>query len=258
MDLSKFQKEDKFLMLALDHRGSFKKLINPASPESVSDDEILKLKKEIIRQLADQFSGLLIDEVWGLKAYENRTKPFLLPLEKSSHTGMMELEYSVDQIKAMGASGAKIVIDFDPNPENVPHQLEVAKKVMDDCKASEFPLFLEIVTHSPDKVLESLQKFLDFGIAPDVWKLEYPGSAEECRKLTKLVEETPWILLTGGQTFDEFKPELEVASKNGCQGFLAGRALWQEVTTLQGEEKQKFLGETLRDRFKQIASIATM
>ena len=265
MDLSKFQVNNKFLMLALDHRGSFKKLMNPQNPDAVSDEQVIKLKNEIIEALKDQFSALLIDEAWGLEACHEvcQIKPFLLPLEKSSHTGITELEYSALQIKNLGASGAKLLIDFDPDSENYSHQLEVAKKVMEDCKAADFPLFLEIVTGSVDKVLKSLQQFLDFGIKPDVWKLEYPGSAEKCQKLTETLRLrsgslTPWILLTGGQTFEEFREHFKIASQNGCAGFLAGRALWQEVATLQGVEKEKFLKETLPERFKILAEIATI
>lgn len=260
MDLSKFQKNNKFLMLALDHRGSFKKLMNPQSPDAVSDEQVINLKNDIIDSLKNQFSALLIDETWGLEACHEvcQIKPFLLPLEKSSHTGITELEYSVEQIKNLGATGAKLLIDFDPRSENVSHQLEVAKKVMEECKQTDFPFFLEIVTGSPDLVVESVKMFLDFGTVPSVWKLEYPGSPEDCQELTKLVGKTPWILLTGGQTFEEFKEHLKVASQNGCSGFLAGRALWQEVCQLQGSDKQKFLQETLKERFKILAEIATI
>lgn len=258
MNLDQFTKNGKFLMLALDHRGSIKKLMNPDDPESVSDEQVIQLKSEIIQSLMDQFSGLLIDENFGLDAYPKHDKPFLLPLEKSSHTGLTELEYSASDLKNLGASGAKILIDFDPNSENVNHQLEIAKKVMEDCQANNFPLFLEIVTHNPEKVLESLKMFMDAEINPDVWKLEYPGSLEDCQQITKIVEETPWILLTGGQSFEDFKKELEIASKSGVKGFLAGRALWQEVCTLSGEEKQKFLEETLPERFREISAIADM
>lgn len=247
-------------MLALDHRGSIKKLMNSGNPESVSDDEMIALKAEIIESLADQFSGVLIDETFGLDACKEvcSIKPFLLPLEKSSHIGLTELEYSVEDLKNYGASGAKILIDFNPDSENTGKQLQTAKEVAESCKNAGFPLFLEIVTHSPDKVLESLRKFLDYGIKPDVWKLEFPGSFENCEQITSLVGETPWILLTGGQTFEEFKGELEKAITGGAKGFLAGRALWQEVCKLKGEERQKFLNETLKNRFKIITKIAMM
>lgn len=242
MDLSKFQQNNKFLMLALDHRGSFKKLMNPQNPDAVTDEAIINLKKEIIDSLQDQFSGLLIDVVWGLKVYQNKTKPFLLPLEKSGRQDVAELEYSVEQVKQMGASGAKLLLYFDPATENAQKQIEVARKVMNECKRLDFPFFLEIVGST------NLEMFIDGGVKPDVWKLQYPGS--------QITGDTPWILLTGGQTFDAFKPELEIATKNGCSGFLAGRALWQEVCQLQGSEKQKFLQETLPGRFKELVQVS--
>ncbi len=255
MDLSKFTIDGKFLMLALDHRGSFKKLINPHNHESVSDQEVVNLKSKIIASLQDQFSGLLIDEHYGLDACKEacQLKPFLLPLEKSSHSGITELEYSVEDLIKLGASGAKILIDFDPDSENVTHQLETAKKVAEDCALKTLPLFLEIVTHQETQVVKSLKMFLDYGIVPDVWKLEYPGSLDYCQEITNLVGETPWILLTGGQDFETFESDLKVAIKGGAKGFLAGRALWQEVCTLQGEQKQEFLSKTLPERFKLIS-----
>ena len=43
--------------------------------------------------------------------------------------------------------------------------------------------------------------------------------------------------------------------QGGAKGFLAGRALWQEVCTMKGEEKNKFLKETLPDRFRKVSEI---
>lgn len=268
MDVSKFTgsftKDGKFLMLALDHRGSIKKLMNPQDPDSITDEEVIDLKNEIIESVKNEFSALLIDEVWGLEACHEvcRVKPFLLPLERSGYDEqngerLTELEYSVEKIKEMGASGAKLLLYFNPKANSTDKQLETAKLVMEDCRNNDFPLFLEIVTYGEGEglVAESVKKFQEEGIVPSVWKLEYPGSEEKCQEITDLVGDTPWILLTGGQTFDEFTPELETAVKVGASGFLAGRALWQEVCKLEGEEKQKFLNETLKNRFKIIAEM---
>lgn len=278
MNLSKFTSEGKFLMLALDHRGSFKKLINPENPDTVTDEVVINLKNDIIEALKDQFSGLLIDETWGLEACHEvcQVTPFLLPLEKSGYVEngeerITELEYTVEQIKEMGASGAKLLIYFNPQVESAEKQLGIAERVLEDCRRNNFPLFLEIVAYTPDVQLqfhsrcgsdgtglavESVRAFLKARVVPDVWKLEYPGDENACREITSLVGETPWILLTGGKDFTEFQQELGVAVKMGAKGFLAGRALWQEVCTLEGEEKQKFLQRTLPDRFKLLTDIA--
>ena len=259
MNLDKFTKDGKFLMLALDHRGSFKKLMNPGDPDSVKDEQVTGLKNEIIEALKDQLSALLIDDKFGLETCHEvcKVKPFLLPLEKSSHTGIVELEHSAYDLKKLGASGAKILFDFKPGDENSIKQLEIATEVAADCMASELPLFLEIVTHHEDLVIESVKQFLDEGITPDVWKLEYPGSSEKSMELTNIVGDTPWILLTGGGDFETFKANLENAAKGGAKGFLAGRALWQEVCRMEGNEKKVFLSQTLPARFKKVSEIAT-
>ena len=262
MNLDQFTLNGKFLMLALDHRGSFKKLINPKNPELVTDGEMISLKSEIIKSLEDQFSGLLIDQNWGLKAYPQRKKPFLLPVERSGYLDkngerVTELEYSAQHIKELGVSGAKLLIYFNPNAQNATLQLQTAKTALEDCQNNNLPLFLEIVTYGEEEnlVINSLKKFQEAGIVPDVWKLEYPGNLENCQKITVMSGETPWILLTGGQSFEEFKSELEIAVKEGAKGFLAGRALWQEVCRLNGLEKEKFLKETLPERFKILTEI---
>ena len=54
---SKFLHKGKILMLALDHRGSFSKLINPKSPDSVEPDLVVKIKGEIINSVYKDFSG---------------------------------------------------------------------------------------------------------------------------------------------------------------------------------------------------------
>lgn len=256
-------------MLALDHRGSIKKLINSENPDSVSDNDVIKLKEEIINSVKDQMSGLLVNEVSEiLKQVQDDNIPYLLPVERSGFVGdkggrINELEYSVAQVKKMGAKGVKLLVYFNPDDENSHLQLATANHVLKSCKDENVPMFLEVVTYGDDGkslggegVLRSLNRFIDAGVVPDVWKLEYPGSEDYCQKVTELVDGTPWILLTRGDTFDVFVEELKIAVGNGCIGFLAGRALWQEVCTLKGEEKNKFLNVVLPERFKKISEVA--
>lgn len=273
MNLDKFKTNGKFLMLALDHRGSFKKLMNPNDPDLVTDDQAVELKKEIIDALRGEFSSLLIDQTIGLQAYDPKDTPFLLPVEKSGYEvkgeeRLTELEYSIDDLKQAGASGAKILLYFNPYADSAKLQLETARKVLTQCRENDFPYFLEIRTYKDGReadkmdlderqliILDSLKMFLKEEVKPDVFKLEYPGSALGCQTITALLGDIPWILLTMGASFDEFATQLEEASIRGCQGFLAGRALWQEVCSMRGEEKQKFLKETLPDRFKKISEV---
>lgn len=262
-NLDQFTREGKYLMLALDHRGSFLKFIG-----SEAKDAAIKAKTEIINSVKDQFSGILIDRDYGLPAYD-KSKPFLLPLEKSGYTDqsgerVTQLEIDAKALKELGAGGAKLLIYFNPDLPSAQQQLEVSRQAIADCREQDLPLFLEIVTYDlagtkeiiPDLVLRSLQTLIDNNVIPDVWKLEYPGSLENCRKVSEIVGDIPWILLTRGVNFDEFVPQLQTATDGGAVGFLAGRALWQELFKLEAAEREKFLGETLPDRYKQISHIS--
>ena len=202
MDLNQFTNNGKYLMLALDHRGSFKKLMSPDTPDSVTDENIINLKSEIINSVQDQMSGLLIDVAWGIKSYQG-SKPFLLPVERSGYSDqkgerVTELEYTASQLKEMGASGAKLLIYFNPDHESSHLQLATASHVLKECQDLKFPFFLEIVTYGDgaDLTCRSLRRFVDVGVVPDVFKLEYPGNLDRCQEITKMLNKTPWILLT--------------------------------------------------------------
>ncbi len=268
-------------MLALDHRGSFKKYINPSNPEAVTVADLIKTKGMIISAVQEQFSGVLIDAEWGLPAFKHlplpegelegvgATKPYLLPLEKSGYTDkkgdrLTKLGYSAKKIKSLGASGAKLLLYFNSESKTCSKQIKTAKKALADSHKNNLPFFLEIVTYGNEElnksrsewVLRSLQMLLAEKVIPDVWKLEYPGDAESCKKITELVGATPWILLTRGDSFEHFAKQLQDAVAVGAVGFLAGRALWQEIANYKSdEEKKEFLNTVVADRFRQISEI---
>src|SRR3989344_8680372 len=187
MNLDQFKKNGKYLMLAFDHRESFKKLMRPDSPDSLTNEEVIELKREIISSVESEFSSLLVDPIYGLEAYKKviqetgRTKPFLLPVEKTGYEDkkgerITVLESTLDQIKENGASGAKLLLYFNPYLTTHEDQLQTAKTVIDECKQKDYPIFLEIVTYEPDHeismdererlVLDSIKLFLQKNIIP--------------------------------------------------------------------------------------------
>ena len=268
-----FLDNQSFLMLALDHRQSFKKILLPLDFSLVTKEEVIEAKRAILQALYPYFSGVLLDAEFGLEAYKkinpNFKKPFLLSIEKSGFLEKYgerfnEVEYSVGQLQKMGASGVKLLLYFNPFLKSAKYQLEIAKKVLLESRQYDLPLFLEVVTYQHEKtlnkeenfVVESVKRFLAESIYPAVFKLEYPGSEEACRQITSLLKNTPWILLTRGDSFLSFKHKLYFAIKNGASGFLAGRALWQDIISKNEEEKEKMLAEVLPQRFLEIKEIA--
>ena len=276
MNIDAFTNNGRILMLALDHRGSIEKMLPAAIAPEKKKETIINIKKLLITSLASQYSGVLMDSDYGLPAYEQAksnsdvlSKPYLLCIEKTGYTDtdherLTMLEYSVPELKAKGAKGVKILLFFHPDARTSPHQIELTKRVYEDCKANELPFFLEILNYSMDDkpydasalVPRSVKIFLDQGIAADVFKLEFPGTPEACREVTNLLGQTPWILLTKGESYDGFIAGLKTAIANGARGFLAGRSIWQDFATLPEGEWEHFMQTTVKDRFHEICTIA--
>lgn len=276
MDIDIFTNQGKILMLALDHRGSMEKLLPSSIPIGEHTRTIIAIKRMLITALAGLYSGILVDPEFGLPAYTEAgqnnpaisSTPYLLCIEKSGYTDTdsartTELEYAVSQLKELGAKGVKLLLFFHPEAKTAAAQLSLTKNVFADCQKAKLPFFLEILNYSlgsqpydpKELVSVSVEIFLKAGIAADVFKLEFPGDAASCQKVTKLLGKTPWILLTKGGTYEGFVAGLKIAIANGARGFLAGRSIWQDFATLPQGQWEKFINTTVRERFKQISMI---
>ncbi len=254
-------------MLAFDHRGSFKKTMTEHN-NTITDQDVVALKKKIIAASVPYVSGILIDQDYGLPAYKELgvEKPFLLPLEKTGYTDtagerITEILYTPESLKEVGALGAKLLLYTNPNVPSWVTQMSTAKKMIQVCKDAGIPIFLEFVLYTannvaPGTVAENVEKAIADGVYPDVWKIPYPGSKEECQKVTTMVGDTPWILLTGGGTFDDFLLQNSTAKDSGCLGFLAGRSIWSEACSLfdKKEELDIFLNNVVSSRYKNLTA----
>jgi tagatose 1,6-diphosphate aldolase len=256
-------------ILAFDHRGSFKKMMQQHAEAPVTDQDAIALKKDIINPLKDIISGVLIDQDYGVPAYKElgATAPFLLPTEKTGYIDtagerITELEYTGASIVELGAKAMKILIYANKNVPTWHQQMETCKKAYDDAHANGLPLFLEFVLYNVGEttsgtINEVLKDALDNGVKADVWKIPYPGSEEMCKETSEVVGTTPWVLLTGGTTFEEFLAQYKIAKAAGASGFVAGRALWQEACTVwqKPEELNTFLNVELVRRFNALKAV---
>lgn len=264
-----FMKNGRILMLALDHRGSLERMLPLSIPANKRTQAIIDIKQALIASLSPFYTGVLLDSDYGLPAYKNYAKPYLLCIEKTGYTDthherLTQLEYTVEALKAKGAQGVKLLLFFHPDAHTADQQIILTKGVYEDCKKHGLPFFLEILNYSLDAlpydasvlVPRSVKIFLEHGITADVFKLEFPGSAVSCQEVTRMLGETPWILLTKGDTFEGFVRGLTIAAANGARGFLAGRSIWQDFAQLPQSEWKEFFETIVVTRFKEISEPA--
>ncbi len=109
------------------------------------------------------------------------------------------------------------------------------------------------VKKKPEIVLKITEEFSKEEYGVDILKLEFPvnlkyvkgfnkgyfdgkereevftlkDAEEMCYEITKK-SRVPWVILSAGVDISEFVYNVEIASKEGASGFLAGRAVWKE------------------------------
>src|SRR2546429_250876 len=138
----------RFTMIAMDQRGSLQKMLHPENPKAATYPEMEAVKLGVTEALAPHASGYLLDPQFGVAPTINR---FVLPgrtgllvaLEQSGYEkkGNWRLTtlldgWSVEKVKRLGASAAKLLIFFNPDAprEIVDHQVKVVRSVADECR----------------------------------------------------------------------------------------------------------------------------
>src|SRR5438876_5521465 len=252
----------RFTMIAMDQRGSLQKMLHPENPKAATYAEMEAVKLGVTSALAPHASGYLLDPEFGVGPAINR---FALPgrtgllvsmetsgYEKKGNWRLTTLldGWSVEKVKRLGASAAKLLIFFNPDAprEVVDHQKKVVKSVADQCRKLDLAFVCEpmsyavdeteeaFAAHKADTVIRTAEALSPLGI--DVLKAEFPGdpkvttSPDELRKNWRRLSratKVPWVVLSAGADFNVFRGLVELACRGGASGFLAGRAIWKDA-----------------------------
>src|SRR4030042_1988732 len=161
-----------FTVLAMDHRGSFKQMINPKDSDNVSYDEVVSRKMEMCSELSKYASAVLLDPIYGAAQCISRGalpggKGQLVSIEESGYEGGKEsratrllTNWNVAKIKRLGASAIKILVYYRPDLKDLAkRQLAVVKEVAEECQTHDIPLFVEPVSYPVGSEVTNPQEF---------------------------------------------------------------------------------------------------
>ncbi|MCA9766360.1 MAG: tagatose-bisphosphate aldolase [Carnobacterium sp.] len=186
--------------LAIDQRGSLKKMIAAGSTTDVGDEGIVRFKELVSEELTPFATSILLDPEYGLPAAKVRDKEagLLVAYEKTGYDAtepgrLPDLlpEWSVKRLKAAGADAIKFLLYYDIDEDiKINEQKHVfMERVGSECLAEDIPFFLEIVTYDatnedvkgaafakvkPHKVIEAMKEFSKADYKVDVLKMEVP------------------------------------------------------------------------------------
>lgn len=269
-----------FCILALDHRqavlNAFSRYGEKAFQESVN------FKKQVIQSLSSFSTAFLLDPVIGAApAISARVLPgaigLIVTIEESGYAGpsfarvsRLPTNWNAEKIKKMGASAIKLLVYYHPEAETAFAMQGFLEQVSQDCTRCDIPLFLEILTYSPSKeglalsneqrrdaIIRSAAELTPIG--GDVLKVEFPAGSSENRRIWEdaccsisQASQIPWVLLSAGVDSEVFLEQAKTACDSGASGILAGRAIWKEALSLDGEARNAFLQDIAQERLRQL------
>jgi len=277
-------------MVATDQNSSMISMMKKATGKEPTYAEIADAKVMLSRALAPHCSGLLVDGYYGYwSTVAAHAVPastgLLVRVEKSGAAknkagapcGEVEPGWGVAKIKRCGADAVKLLAQFEPEePDSAEHNFELTRKIFEECIKHDILFLLEPI-HFPygneDAKSESVLKrkartVIDsakvLSLYCNVFKAEFPGTlgVESDSQLTDNLKRLndacvkPWVLLSAGVDYPQYKKQVEMAVKAGASGVLGGRAFWKEFFThATPAERQKFAETECVARVKEVDAI---
>lgn len=275
-----------FSILALDHRNNLRKALNPADPEKVSIEDMVKFKSSVVKNIAPVSSAVLLDPQWSAaQCIENGSLPgnvgLICAVEETGYTGDPNARksqilpgWSIQKAKRLGASAVKLLVYYHPKSETAREIEDLICQIAEDCEKAEMALFLEPLSYSliqggkltssekRSVVIETARRLSILGA--DVMKLEFPLDVSSdpderiwvaaCKELDQ-ASVLPWVLLSASVDYDTYCRQVKIACEAGASGVAAGRAVWKESVTKTGHEQTEFLSNTAQERMQNLTDI---
>lgn len=277
-------------MVATDQNSSMINMMKKATGKDPTYAEIADAKVMLSRALAPHCSGLLVDGYYGYwSTVAAHAVPastgLLIRVEKSGATknaagapcGEVEPGWGVHKIKRCGADAVKLLAQFEPGEfDSAEKNFELTRQIYEQCIQHDILFLLEPIhfayngekDDSPSKIARKASTVIEsariLSRYCDIYKAEFPGTlgvesdAQLMDNLKRLNDACvkPWVLLSAGVDYPQYKKQVEMAIKAGASGVLGGRAFWKEFFTYATPaERQKFAETECVQRVKEIDAI---
>ncbi len=254
-----------FEICALDHLSDFAELL-AADPATVTYADVIAAKDALVRALSPSVSAFLLDARYGLQTVVTGALPGTVGLmsaiedeDYSIPDGPRRTRYregwSVRQIKLAGADVAKLLWWYRPDgdADTAEYQRYVVRSLVGECARLSLPLVVEPIWYPlPGEDPESPQwqtarvegilasAFEANALGVDMLKVEFPGYVDSqpgrdnavaaCKELDVGVT-VPWVILSAGVGYEDFRTQVEIACRAGASGYLAGRSIWRDAVS---------------------------
>lgn len=274
--------QGRFAVLAMDQRGTLKRMLTAAGKRAEPQD-LRDFKVDVISALSPLSSGVLTDVEFGVPAVRAAGAipdgvGLLIaaePVEKSKYgeeyRNVRDAAKSAAWVRENTGDAVKFLVYWNPDrpvvdgePDLAGETMDVVRAVVEDCRAEGVPSVIEPLVQAPPGTTPTADEKFELVISsatklatlqPDLLKLEWPGGAEGCRRVSDALGTVPWALLSAGVGYEDFVERCRTALDNGASGIIAGRAIWKEAVDLEGDERRAFLKEVAVPRLQGLTDV---
>jgi len=278
-----------FITCAIDHGDDYRELID-ADLGKVPYERTVKSKLQLIEALAGSVSSYLLDPEYAavhsiLTGKLPRDIGLMVCVEEEggyAGTGpkgetMFRKNWDPAKIKRIGADMCKLLWYFRPDGKIRDKQEKTVSDLAELCADVSLPLVVEPIWNAldgEDSASEAWQEAradgivesgrMADGLGADMLKLEFPGrvgterqredSRGRCREISEKTD-VPWVILSAGVDFADFRTQLKIACENGASGFVAGRSIWRDAVLDHGSGSSGKGLSLARSRLNDLAAI---
>lgn len=286
------------LILAFDHRGSFKQKLlgfpEPLTPDQLQKAVSLKtmiyegFQKAIAAGVPKQKAGMLLDEEMGaanLKDAKAKGYTVICPAEKSGQDEFdFEYENWKDHIRQVDPTFCKVLVRYNPESDK---QLNARQA----RRLKELGLFLKSIGKlylieplvpatdeqlqqlggdkakydlelRPKLMVDMIRELQDFGVEPDVWKLEGVDKPEDAQALVNQARaggrSAGIVTLGRGESKEKVAEWLKVGAHiPGIIGFAIGRTIFMDALKghLSGRLSREQAVQKIADTYKEFVDL---
>ena len=267
-----------FLMVAMDQRESLRAMLGEHHPAPIEDEQLVRFKLAVARELSPYASGFLIDRDLGFEPLVRDgaladgcglllAADAIVP-EPGNPVGDTTLDprLDVERATAAGVVALKLLVVWRDDAGRA-RRLELAERFVELAREAGLASIVEGVVRpaapvgSFDRdqaIVEAARELA--GVGPSLYKVEVPlhghGDPAElerrCREIDAAVD-CPWVVLSSGVDPADFPAAVESACRAGASGILAGRAVWRD--TLAADDPTELLRTRSVPRLVRLAEI---
>lgn len=288
--------QNDLFVLPFDHRGSFQEKMFGIKGRAPTAEETANIasykgiiyegfKKAVAMGVPKAKAGILVDEQFGTAILQDaKTSGFTTacPAEKSGQDEF-DFEYGPEfgaHIAKFSPSFVKVLVRLNPEADTTLNhrQLERLKKLSDYCHANHRKFMFELLVPAtpaqltkagdqanydknfrPGLMVTAMQQIQDFGVEPDVWKLEGVENRDDVVKVSNQARvgahrsQVGVILLGRGENAEKVKQWLSVAANvPGLIGFAVGRTVfWEPLKAAkEGTITKEVAAQKIADTYK--------